>query len=57
MELLERSAQTLMGFAVDVAMVRQVDTGGGRGNTPGILGPSLVVPWALPTCSEGPVER
>lgn len=35
-----------MGTAVEIAMAGQVDTGG----------LSLVVPWALPTCSEGAVE-
>jgi hypothetical protein len=28
-----------------------------EGDTPGILGPSLVASWGLPIFSEGPVER
>lgn len=37
-----------MDTAVDVAMARQMDTGARRENTPGILVPSLVVPWLCP---------
>lgn len=57
LELLERRAQTLTGTARHAAVVGEGDPDGGRGDTPGILSLSLVVPWALPTCSEGPVER
>ena len=46
-----------MGTARHVAVVGEVDSDGGSWDTPGILSPSLVVPWALPTCSEGPVKR
>lgn len=53
MVLLERLAQTLMGADVAVAMAREAGTGGGRENTPGILGP-MAVPWLCPPVLRGP---